>query len=232
MLLLALGIYSNPSIQRGPSVSQAEHAHPNCRPILSDETHSGFENPSPSFKRRDGSTIGVRQEESTWEVPYLNAVSGTIPGTDASRFWRFGKSPLLVQKAAHTEVSLFSSRFTIQLPFADFFLQYCEKEQQLTSVLGLLGNPQLTDAPVQQNDTSVDTVQAQSDEKTGAETKQSTDDQVQARIFVGTVIDEEGANLRSGPELDYAIVDKRAKGQQFPFEMAREERGWNVATNR
>ena len=29
---------------------------------------------------------------------------------------------------------------------------------------------------------------------------------------MGTVIDEEGANLRSGPELDYAIVDKRAKG--------------------
>ena len=140
MLLLALGICSNPSIQRGPSVSQAEQAHPNCRAILFDETHSGFKNPSPSFKRRDGSTMGIRQEESTWEVPFLNALSGTLPGTDASRFWRFGKSSLLVQMAANSAVSLFSGRITMQLPFADLFLQDCEREQQFTSVLGLLGH--------------------------------------------------------------------------------------------
>ena len=226
MLLLALGIYSNPSIQRGPSVSQAEHAHPNCRPNLFDETHSGFENPSPSFKRRDGSTIGVRQEESTWEVPYLNAVSGTVPGTNASRFWRFRKPTLLVQKAVNTTVSLFSDTVAMQLPFADPFLQDCEKEQQLTSVLGLLGNPQLTGAAAQQNDTPVDTVQAQSDEKTGAENSHIKDAQAEARMFVGTVIDEEGANLRSGPGLDFAIVDKWAKGQQFPFEMVSADGEW------
>ena len=226
MLLLALGIYSNPSIQRGPSVSQAEHAHPNCRPNLFDETHSGFENPSPSFKRRDGSTIGVRQGESTWEVPYLNSVSGTGQATNASRFWRFSKPPLLVQKAANTAVSLFFGRFTIQLPFADFFLQHCGKEQQLISVLGLLGNPQLTGAPVQQNDTPAETVQAQNDEKTGAENSHIIDAQAEARMFVGTVIDEEGANLRSGPGLDYVIVDKWAKGQQFPFEMVSADGEW------
>ena len=45
-------------------------------------------------------------------------------------------------------------------------------------------------------------------------------------MFVGTVIDEEGANLRSGPGLDYAIVDKWAKGQQFPFEMVSADREW------
>ena len=173
MLLLALAICSDPSIQRGPSVSQAEHAHPNCRPILFDETHSSFENPSPSVKRRDGSTIGIRQEESTWEVPYLNAVSGTVPGTDASRFWRFGKSTLLVQRAANTAVSLFSGRITIQLPFADLFLQDCEREQQFASMLGSPGNPQLTGTLLQQNDTPAETLQDQSDEKTRAEGRQN-----------------------------------------------------------
>ena len=43
---------------------------------------------------------------------------------------------------------------------------------------------------------------------------------------MGTVIDEEGANLRSGPGLDYAIVDKWAKGQQFPFEMVSSDGEW------
>ena len=123
-------------------------------------------------------------------------------------------------------VSLFSGKITIQLPLADSFLQDCEKQQQLTSVPGLLGNPQLTGAPVQQNDTPAETVQAQSDEKTGAENSQIKDAQAQARMFVGTVIDEEGANLRSGPGLDYAIVDKWAKGQQFPFEMVSADGEW------
>ena len=226
MLLLALGIYSNPSIQRGPSVSQAEQAHLNCRPILSDETRTGFENPSSRRWRMDGNTIGSQQDEPTWEIPFLNSVSGTGQATNASRFWRFSKPTLLVQKAVNTTVTLFSDTVTMQLPFADPFLQDCKKEQQLTSVLGLLGNPQLTGAAVQQNDTPVDTVQAQSDEKTGAETKLSTDDQPQARMFVGTVIDEEGANLRSGPGLDYVIVDKWAKGQQFPFEMVSADGEW------
>ena len=226
MLLLALGIYSNPSIQRGPSVSQAEHAHLNCRPILSDETRTGFENPFSRRWRMDGNTIGSQQDEPTWEIPILNSVSGTGQATNASRFWRFSKPTLLVQKAVNTTVTLFSDTVTMQLSFADPFLQDCKKEQQLTSVLGLLGNPQLTGAAVQQNDTPVDTVQAQSDEKTEAETKLSTDDQPQARMFVGTVIDEEGANLRSGPGLGYAIVDKWAKGQQFPFEMVNEDGTW------
>ena len=226
MLMLVMGIFSHPSFQSRPSVSQAKHAYPNCRPILFDETHSGFENPSPSHLRMVGNTMGSQQDERTWEIPSLNSVSGTGHGTDASRFWRFGKPPFLVQKAAHTAVSLFSGRFTIQLPFANFFLQDCEKEQQLTSVLGLLGNPQLTGAPVQQNDSPAETGQAQSDEKTGAENSQINDAQAQARLFVGTVIDEEGANLRSGPGLDYAIVDKWAKGQQFPFEMVSADREW------
>ena len=43
---------------------------------------------------------------------------------------------------------------------------------------------------------------------------------------MGTVIDEEGANLRSGPGLDYVIVDKWAKGQQFPFEMVSADGEW------
>ena len=157
MLMLVMGIFSHPSFQSRPSVSQAKHAYPNCRPILFDETHSGFENPSPSHLRMVGNTMGSQQDERTWEIPSLNSVSGTGHGTDASRFWRFGKPPFLVQKAAHTAVSLFSGRFTIQLPFANFFLQDCEKEQQLTSVLGLLGNPQLTGAPVQQNDSPAET---------------------------------------------------------------------------
>ena len=223
MLLLALGIYSNPSIQRVPPVSQAEHAHLNCRPILFYETRTGFENPFSKRWRMDGNAIGSQQDEPKWEIPFLNSVSGTGQATNASRFWRFSKPTLLVQKAVNTTVTLFSDTVTMQLPFADPFLQDCEKEQQLTSVLGLLGNPQLTGAAAQQNDTLVDTVQAQSDEKTGAETKLSTDDQPQARMFVGTVIDEEGANLRSGPGLDYVVVDTWAKGQQFPFEMVSED---------
>ena len=226
MLMLGMGIFSHPSFQSRPSVSQTKHAYPNCRPILFDETHSGFENPSPSHLRMVGNTMGSQQDARTWEIPSLNSVSGTGHGTDASRFWRFGKPPFLVQKAANTAVSLFSGRFTIQLPFANFFLQDCEKEQQLTSVLGLLGHPQLTGAPVQQNGSPAETGQAQSDEKTGAENSQINDAQAQARLFVGTVIDEEGANLRSGPGLDYAIVDRWAKGQQFPFEMMSADGEW------
>ena len=226
MLLLGLGIFSHPSFQPRPSDSQAEDAHPNCRPNLLGETHSGFENPSPSNLRMVGNTMGSQRDEPTWEIPYLNSVSGNGQGSDASRFWRLGKSPFLVQRAANTAVSLFSGRFTIQLPFADLFRQDCEKEQQLTSVLGLLGSPQLTGAPVQQDDTSAETLQAQSDEKTEAENSQIKDAQIKARMFVGTVIDEEGANLRSGPGLDYAIVDKWAKGQQFPFEMVSADGEW------
>ena len=60
----------------------------------------------------------------------------------------------------------------------------------------------------------------------GAGASQSADGQTQASIFVGTVIADEGANLRSGPSLDYAIVDKWSEGQQFPFEMASEDKEW------
>ena len=226
MLLLGLGIFSNPSFQRRPSVSQAEDAYPNCRPILFDEIHSGFEDPSPSHLRMVGNTMGSQQDERTWEIPSLNSVSGTGHGTNASPFWRFGKLSLLVQKANNTAVSLFSGKMTLQLLFADFFLQDCEREQQSTSALDLRDNPQLTGAQVRQDDTPAETDQAQSDEKTGADSKQSTDDRAQAKIFVGTVIDEEGANLRSGPGLDYAIVDRWAKGQQFPFEMVSADGEW------
>ena len=62
--------------------------HPNCRPILFDETHSGFENPSSTHLRMVGNTMGSQQDEPTWEIPFLKSVSGTGPGTDASRFGR------------------------------------------------------------------------------------------------------------------------------------------------
>ena len=109
-------------------------------------------------------------------------------------------------------VSLFSGKITIQLPLADSFLQDCEKQQQLTSVPGLLGNPQLTGAPVQQNDTPAETVQAQSDEKTGAENSQIKDAQAQARMFVGTVIDEEGPTFVPGPALTMPSLTNGLKG--------------------
>ena len=226
MLLLVIGISANPSFQPRPSDSQADDTHPICGPSLFDGTHSSFENPLPSNLQRVGSNLGSQRDEPTGEISFSNSVSGPGQGTDANRIWRFGKSPFLVQRAANMAVSLFSGKITIQLPLADSFLQDCEKQQQLTSVPGLLGNPQLTGAPVQQNDTPAETVQAQSDEKTGAENSQIKDAQAQARMFVGTVIDEEGANLRSGPGLDYAIVDKWAKGQQFPFEMVSADGEW------
>ncbi len=226
MLLLGLGISSHPSFQPGPSDSQAEDAHPNCRPILLGETHSGFENPSPSNLRMVGNSTDSWQDEAIWEIPNLNSISGTGQGTGTKPIWRSGRSSPWVQNATTTAVSLFSGKITIQLPFADLFRQDCEKEQQLTSVPGLLGSPQFTGAPVQQDDTSAETLQAQSDEKTEAENSQINDAQTQARVFVGTVIDEEGANLRFGPGLVYAIVDRWAKGQQFPFEMMSTDGEW------
>ena len=105
-------------------------------------------------------------------------------------------------------------------------MQDCNVGQQTDSAKGLLGNSQMTGAPVRQNNTPQGSVQAQSDEKLGVDTKQSIDGEAQTRIFVGTVIADKGANLRSGPSLDYAIVDKWSEGQQFPFEMASEDKEW------
>ena len=105
-------------------------------------------------------------------------------------------------------------------------MQDCNVGQQTDSAKGLLGNSQMTGAPVRQNNTPQGSVQAQSDEKLGVDTKQSIDGEAQTRIFVGTVIADKGANLRSGPGLDYAIVDKWSEGQQFPFEMASEDKEW------
>ena len=90
----------------------------------------------------------------------------------------------------------------------------------------VLDNQQITGAWVQQNDTPADTVQTQNDKDTEAEPGKSADDLDQARMFAGTVIDREGANLRSGPGLDYAIVDKWARGQQFSFEVVSPDGEW------
>ena len=111
-----------PLLSTGPSGSQAEDARPNCRPILFDETPSGFEDPSLRNVQMGGNTMGSQQDEPTGKIPHLNSVSGTGQGIDASPFWRLGKSPRLVQKA----VSLFSGKITMQFPFADLFLQDCE----------------------------------------------------------------------------------------------------------
>ena len=225
-LLFGMGIVAYPYFERGPSVSQAVEGWLNCRPSLFHGFLTEFGNPSPSFKPPDGSTSVVRQEESTWEVPYLNSESAKGQGADSGHLWEFDKSPGLVQNAAIRVVSLFSSKKLIQFSLPDLFLQDCADEQQINSTLGLLGNPQLTGAPVQQNDTPADSVQVASDEKMGVDTKQSIDGQAQTRIFVGTVIADEGANLRSGPSLDYSIVDKWSQGQQFPFEMASADGEW------
>ena len=175
MLLLGLGIFSNPSFQLRSSGSQAKDFHPNCRPILSDETRSGFENPFSSRWRMDGNAMGSQQDEPTWEIPFLNSVSGTGQGTDASRFWRSSKPTLLVQKAANIAVSLFSGKFIVQIPFAEFFLQDCEKEQQSVLAPRVLGNQQISGASVQQNDTPADPVQTQNDMKTAAEPGKSVE---------------------------------------------------------
>ena len=226
MLLLVMGVFSNPFFQPRPSGSQAEDVHPFCHPILLGGTHSGFENPTPSNLRLLSNAMDSLQEEATWGIPFLNSVSGTGQETNASPFWRFDKLPLLVQKAGNTAVSLFSGKITIQLPFTDLFLQDCEEAQESVLVPSVLDNQQITGASVQQSDTPADTVQTQNDKDTEAEPGKSADDLDQARIFVGTVIDREGANLRSGPGLDYAIVDKWAKGQQFPFEMVSADGEW------
>ena len=170
--------------------------------------------------------MGRLKDVAIWENPNRNSLSETGPGKDTERYWILGKSPFPVQKAANTAFSLFFSNFTMQLPFAEYFLQDCTVGQQTDSAQGLLGNSQLTGAPVQQNDTPPDSVQAQSDEKMGVSASQSADGQAQHRFFVGTVIADKGANLRSGPGLEYAIVDKWSEGQQFPFEMASEDKEW------
>ena len=226
MLLLVMGVFSDPFFQPRPSGSQAEDVHPICHPILLGGTHSGFENPTPSNLRLLSNAMDSLQEEATWGIPFLNSVSGTGQETNASPFWRFDKLPLLVQKAGNTAVSLFSGKITIQLPFTDLFLQDCEEAQESVLVPSVLDNQQIKGASVQQSDTPADTVQTQNDKDTEAEPGKSADDLDQARIFVGTVIDREGANLRSGPGLDYAIVDKWAKGQQFPFEMVSADGEW------
>ena len=132
--------------------------------------------------------MGSQRNQRTWEDPYLNSLSGTGPGTPTDRYWNFGETPLLVQKAANAVSSPFISRFAIQLPFAEFLLQDCVEEQQTDSALQLLGNSQLTGAAVQQDDTPVDFSQAQSDEYTGFDASQSAVGQAHFSIFVGTVI--------------------------------------------
>ena len=222
ILLFVLSISSRPSFPHGLSVYPAKDAQPICPPNVFQRSHYDLGNPSPGILQLVGNTIGGRSDESTGEVPYLISKLGTAQRTDARPFWQFSNSPFLAQKA----VSLISGKITIQLPFADFLVQDCEYEQQLKLAQEVLGNPQLTGAPVQQNDTPAQTVEDNGDEKTGAETKQSADVQAQSRFFVGTVIDNIGANLRSGPGLEYAILDKWSKGQQFPFEMVSEDGTW------
>ena len=115
MLLLAIGMFSDPFSQTRPLGSKVEDVQPICHPILFGGTYSAFENPTPRILRLLGNALDSLQDESTWGTPFLNSVPGTGQETDASPFWRFDKLPLLVQKAGNTAVSLFSGRITIQL---------------------------------------------------------------------------------------------------------------------
>ena len=224
-LLFIIGVLGYPYIQRGLLSPATPVTQPICRQVRFLSSYAEVQGmPAMYFlvaRRSNSNWLAVHVEQDQFMWSDIGSVAGGIQDT-AAQILQDGSLPLWVQDAINGAVRLAVSPLIPQVVLLSPMLEDCSLEDQLAlehifarDILGMEPTDEQPDAAVSRPTPAV------ASEETEAEAVQE-----QVTVYLGTVIAEYGANIRTGPGLEHKIATVLPHGHLVAYVAGSEDGEW------
>ncbi len=216
-LLFIIGVLVYPYIQRGLFSPVTPITQPICRQVRFFSSYAEIQGiPAMYFlvdRRSNSNWLAVHVEQDQFLWSDIGSVTGGIQDA-AAQILQDGSLPLWVQDAINGAVRLAVSPLISQVVLFSPVLEDCSPEDQRAlehtfarDILDMESTDEKPDAVVS--------------EETEAEAVQE-----QVVVYLGTVIAEHGANIRTGPSLEHEIATVLPHGHLVAYVAGSEDGEW------
>ena len=229
MLLLIVGVLAYPYFQRGLFSPAAAVTQPICRQIRFFSSYAKTQGmPSMYFlvdRRTNSSWLAVQAAEDQCLWSEFGSVGGSMQDTVA-QLLQDGNLPPVVQDGVQEVFGLAASPRIPQVALLSPALQDCSPEDQTALEHIFTRDVLSTESTGRQRDAATPADPTAASEETGSDSTEANAAQKQIMVSLGTVIAERGANIRSGPGLDYGIVTVVPYGHLIAYVAESEDGKW------
>ncbi len=224
ILLLIAGVLAYPYFQRGLFFPATAATQPICRQIRFFSAYAeAQEMPAMFFlvdRHSDSSWLAVQVGENHYLWSEFGSVVGSVPDTVA-QLLQDGNMPPLVQDTVNGIVGLAASPHIPQVALLSPILQDCSLEDQIALEHNFARDVQPAAPTGARPDPASREVSSAAAEETQGKLEQEN-----FTVYLGTIVGEEGALVRSGPGLEYEVVRTLPLGHLVGYTAVSEDRKW------